>query len=452
MITHLKIENFKSWRAADISLGSLTGLFGPNSSGKTSILQFLLMLKQTVESPDRKLVMHLGNERTWVELGSWKDLIFAHNPENKLHFQIDWNSPEPLTIQDPLSLNENISTSNLRFKATLQGDESGELKTQNFSYELDDFVFGMNKRDDAWELNKENFELKMTKGRKWDLPAPIKFYGFPEIINSYYQNAGFLSDLQLAFENLSSRIYYLGPLRDFPKRQYTWTGGSPGDMGFRGEKFVDAILAAKKEGSLISKGKGRKRVTLEERVAEWLKELGLINSFKVEKISGSESLYQVLVRKNSTSPEVTLADVGFGVSQILPVIALCYYAPEKSILLIEQPEIHLHPSVQAGLADVFMDTIKHRNVQIILESHSEYLLRRLQRRIAENNYSAERAKLYFCDIQQQQSELTPLSINSFGQIENWPDGFFADDFREITAMNKAILERQIENTNGGQRN
>ena len=91
-------------------------------------------------------------------------------------------------------------------------------------------------------------------------------------------------------------------------------------------------------------------------------------------------------------------------------------------------------------------------MQIILESHSEYLLRRLQRRIAENNYSAERAKLYFCDIQQQQSELTPLSINSFGQIENWPDGFFADDFREITAMNKAILERQIENTNGGQRN
>ena len=63
---------------------------------------------------------------------------------------------------------------------------------------------------------------------------------------------------------------------------------------------------------------------------------------------------------------VTSTDVGFGVSQILPVITLCYYAPPGSILLLEQPEIHLHPSVQAGLADVFIDAIKTRGIQIIL--------------------------------------------------------------------------------------
>jgi predicted ATPase len=71
------------------------------------------------------------------------------------------------------------------------------------------------------------------------------------------------------------------------------------------------------------------------------------------------------------------------------VLVLCYYVPEGSILILEQPEIHLHPSVQTGLADVFIDAVKTRKVQIILESHSEYLLRRLQRRIAEEKVSQE---------------------------------------------------------------
>ena len=69
--------------------------------------------------------------------------------------------------------------------------------------------------------------------------------------------------------------------------------------------------------------------------------------------------------------------MGIGVSQVLPVLVLCYYVPEGSTIILEQPELHLHPSVQAGLADVFIDVIKHRNVQILLESHSEHLLRRL---------------------------------------------------------------------------
>ena len=83
-----------------------------------------------------------------------------------------------------------------------------------------------------------------------------------------------------------------------------------------------------------------------------------------------------------TVPDVRLTDVGFGVSQVLPVLILCSYAPEGSILILEHPEAHLHPKVQSELADVLIDVVKNRNVQIILESHSEHLLLRLMRRIA----------------------------------------------------------------------
>jgi predicted ATPase len=213
-------------------------------------------------------------------------------------------------------------------------------------------------------------------------------------------------------------------------------------MGRRGERVVDALLASRERGERISRGRGKKSFTVEEYVAYWLKELKLIHKFSVEPIKEGGNLYQVWVQKSPGSSKVLITDVGFGVSQILPVLTLCYYVPEGSTLLVEQPEIHLHPSVQAGLADVFIDAVKSRGIQIILESHSEHLLRRLQRRIAEEIISNEEATLYFCDIKAGTSALTPLQLNMFGEIANWPTGFFGDEFSEIAAITKAILLRK----------
>jgi len=155
----------------------------------------------------------------------------------------------------------------------------------------------------------------------------------------------------------------------------------------------------------------------------------------------TSNLFEVKVKKTATSSEVLLPDVGFGVSQVLPVLALCYYAPENSTLIFEQPEIHLHPSVQAGLADVFIDVIKNRNMQIIFESHSEHLLLRLQRRIAEEQVSNEEVALYFADSSQAQHGLKPLEVDLFGNITNWPADFFGDRFQDIAGREKASLLR-----------
>jgi hypothetical protein len=107
----------------------------------------------------------------------------------------------------------------------------------------------------------------------------VKCYGFPDQVRAYYQNAGFLSDFELAFEELFARMYYLGPLREYPKRQYIWAGSEPLDMGQRGERVVDALLAARVKEAKISPGPKRRRVTLEAYVALRLRELGLIHDF-----------------------------------------------------------------------------------------------------------------------------------------------------------------------------
>ena len=148
---------------------------------------------------------------------------------------------------------------------------------------------------------------------------------------------------------------------------------------------------------------------------------------------------------HSGGTEVRLTDVGFGVSQILPVLILCYYVPEGSILILEQPEAHLHPKVQSKLADVLIDVVKKRNLQIILESHSEHLLHRLARRIAEGEISADDMALYACEINDGTSEIEPLKMDDYGNVSNWPRDFFGDDAGDVFERAKAENKRRIEN-------
>jgi len=173
-----------------------------------------------------------------------------------------------------------------------------------------------------------------------------------------------------------------------------------------------------------------------------LRKLDLIYDFRLQPIAENRKDYEVRVRRSPGASEVLITDVGFGVSQILPVLVLCYYAPVGSTIILEQPEIHLHPSVQAGLADVFIEVITTRKLQIIVESHSEHLLRRLQRRIAEEELSNNDAALYFCQLDSEgNSQFISLELDPFGNINNWPEGFFGDEMGELVAMTEAAMKR-----------
>ena len=421
MLTQLSVTNFKSWRSIPhMRLAPITGLFGTNSSGKTSILQLLLMLKQTIDSSDRAQVLEFGDERSLTNLGSFRDVVYGHEKPGKMDFSLKWNLAKPLAIKNPESKTDTLFTATqLAFSCQLDENGSERAAVSQLVYDLEDHQFVLKRKGPSggkYELSSqaERFRFTRTPGRAWPLPSPVKFYGFPDQVYAYYQNAGFLSELQLAVEQLFGQLYYLGPLREFPQRHYAWKGSEPADMGRRGERVVDAMLTARARDRYISTGYKRKRMTLEERIAHWLKELGLIHGFSVEAIAKDSSIYQVKVQKSPSSAKVLITDVGFGVSQILPVLVLCYYVPEGSIVLLEQPELHLHPSVQSGLADVFIDAVKNRDIQIILESHSEHLLRVLQRRIAEATLQPNDTALYFCDVGKGGSSLTPLAINLFG--------------------------------------
>jgi predicted ATPase len=454
MLTCLNLTNFKAWKEVpSMTLAPLTGLFGANSSGKSSILQFLLMLKQTADSADRGSALQLGDEKSLTSLGTFPDILHKLATDGGMSFGVRWRSADTIDIKDPDTDRASLVTSrDMGFDATLLGNGGGKVSVTRLRYALGDaeFEYAAAPEPKGFQLTAKSggFRFVRADGRKWPLPPPVKFYGFADEVRTYHKNAGFLAELELQFERMLRAVYYLGPLREFPKREYTWAGGDPADMGRRGEFAIAAMLASRERGERIQRGRGKKRYSLEEYVAHWLQELGLISEFRVEEIAKGTNLYRVKVRKTPTSPEVLITDVGFGVSQVLPVLVLCYYAPEGSTILFEQPEIHLHPSVQAGLADVFIDAIRQRGVQIVVESHSEHFLRRLQRQVAEGTrFTADETALYFCEIDSGSAKLTKLHVDLYGDIQNWPRDFFGDEMSDIAArLQAARAKRQASQT------
>ncbi len=449
MLTRLSLENFKSWKfTQDIALKPITGFFGANSSGKSSLIHALLLLKQTADSADRGIVFHFGGAAARVDLGDFASVVHGHVEDSSLGISLDWRTEKPFKITDTYTRRDVASSRDVGFRVVARMEESRsreQLVVKEMSYRVGDAEFGMCRTSGRkYETFIKNVDLEFlrNRGRPWDITAPVKCYGFPDSVRANYQNAGFLADLEFVLEQKLQNVYYLGPLRAFPERVYTWSGGQPMDMGETGEAVVDALLAARQQGQMIGRGRGRRRLTLEAYAAKWLKDLGLIHDFRVEPVAEGSRLFEVRVRKSPKAAEVLLTDVGFGVSQILPVLVLCFYVPEGSTVILEQPEIHLHPSVQAGLADVFIDAWEKRKVQVFVESHSEHLMRRLQRRIAEKKLSQDNVGLYFCKEEDGVSRLDSLEIDLFGNISNWPQDFFGDQFGEIAAMSEAALMRR----------
>ena len=410
MITELATQNFKSWKdTGALRFAPLTGFFGANSSGKTSILQVLLMLKQTVERPSEwNEPLYFGDEESLVNLGSFDDVIHRLANNSSLDISVSWNP-----IEQHLSHSVSFSTSIAK------------------KYERADLV------EFCYTTDRRNFKIKWT-------PQGYRFVSFHDLIKTeLFRCYGVLrpngpleefASLSSTFENLFSQIHYLGPLREHPRHQYTWDGDHPKGVGRHGEKMVPAMLS------------GRVRLlSVDKQILKWLQELGLIDSYRLVSVSGTEKDYEFLIKQYKGGPEIQLTDVGFGVSQVLPVLVDCYYAPEGSILILEQPEAHLHPKVQSELADVLIDAIKNRDLQIIVESHSEHLLHRLTRRIAEEQLSTDNTALYFCRITDDTSEIEPLQVDEYGNIGNWPQGFFGDVTGDLIKQGRAEVKRRKAN-------
>jgi predicted ATPase len=456
MLTSIRIQNFKAWRDTnEVRLAPLTVIFGPNSAGKSSIGHLLLALKQTASYSRRAL--HLGDANSLIDLGTFKDCIYDHDDTQPLSFKLRWNLPSPMQLEDHLHNRKRYSGYQLSLNVTISAGKTGQPEVAKLKYRLLDqdkesIDFGYERKPSSkeFEFSSHLYRLVRTEGRPWPLDEPEKFYRISDKSRAKFQNADFLEDFALSVKEMIDRFYYIGPLREYPRRIYQWSGDTPEDVGSKGEYAVSAMLAAKSHDRKLNRGpKGKGRLQpFDEFIASWLKDLGIINNFSVRPIAEGRKEYEVLVKTRSNSSEVKITDVGFGVSQVLPALVQAFYCPPNSVVWMEQPELHLHPQVQSELADAFIFAIKarengkNRNVQLIVESHSEHFLNRLLRRVAEEKIIPDEIAIYFCTLSGKTAKLVPLEVDLFGDITNWPENFFGDEMAELTARTVAAMKRR----------
>lgn len=435
MLTHIRMKNFKSWKdSGEVKLAPLTGFFGANSSGKSSLLQMLLLLKQTIESKD---VLFFGDENSLVNLGSFDEVIHQHNRDAELELEFGCQLREPHLIDISLEDEppDKTAVDGFTFNTVLSAG-NGEPLVQSFRYAAPDGFPHM-----MWHADRYREGNQFLNGQNLGYAHVENCYGVPwwRGMSRTEWNRKFLRRFASVFETFFSNLYYLASTRAEQRRQTRWEGEHPIDVGKRGHDVTSALLSARV----------KRRGQNEERISAWLREMKLAHSFSLESQGDDGKDYEIRIRKNAESPAVPLVDMGYGLSQFLPVLVLCYYVPEGSTLILEQPGIHLHPMVQSLLADLLIEVVTERKLQVIVESHSEHLLVRLQRRIAEGEIGKDEIGLYFCrnDEAEGVSTLDPLDVDRVGNIRNWPENFFGDvmgDMFAITDAQAKQLQRQEE--------
>lgn len=457
MFTSLRMKNFKSWAdTGTVRLAPLTVIFGGNSAGKSSLGHLLLALKQTVLSTDRKRALNLGDTTTLIDLGTFSDCLYGHDLKEKLSFELGWMLQKPLEVRDALNPSFRVTGDRLSLIATVAADPKTEQpRSDGFRYVLgskDGEVLTTQVVPGGpgnFNLQANPIELQRAVGRPSMGEWAEKFYRLSETSLARYQNASFLTDFALATEQALRGIAYLGPLREPPRRMYQWSGDRLEDVGQRGESAIAALLSAEREERRLNLAPKQRLLSFSQIIAGQLKQLGVIESFSVSPVAEGRREYEVLVKTAPGDAEVKITDVGVGVSQVLPALVQAFYAPPNSTVWMEQPEIHLHPRVQAELADVFISAIQARedggprNVQLVIESHSEHFLNRLQRRIAEERINAEDVSILFASRGMGGASLEPLRLNEYGDIENWPENFFGDEMDDLTARTVAAAKRRM---------
>jgi len=471
MFSELRLTNFMGFGGEHRArLSPITLIYGPNSSGKSALLHALTLLGQSARrapSP-RDYAEPLVFQGEWVNLADYRNVIHRHDLKSRMGLGLTHTAPPPLQPRGPqiepeddrgplLSVDlefdwsrererclltsttyavetDDASINEVAFKlkrgARPEEDRLAVTNSPTIAAVVQNLSDLANRRYSRNPESRRYIEVTPQMARRFILRQRHHILGFlPDSIRSDEKDSELAFLLQVQWDNLVnsrrlettralSLMRYLGPLRSAPRRVEPRVQSGPDDVGPTGEGT--AALLHEDPDSL-------------ERINGWLERMEVPYSVKTQRVTSAAhpalgNLLAILLVDRRTDTVVSTEDVGFGISQILPVITQVL-ASKDLVIGVEQPEIHLHPRLQAHLADLFIEATgpDHRN-QIIAESHSENLLLRLQRRIREGSLDPEMVTVNYVGASQGTgSWIQQLRLGTDGEfIDEWPHGFFEE--------------------------
>lgn len=475
MLNAMSVKNFKGFaREEKIKLAPITLIYGPNSSGKSSIIQAIMLLKQSITRPSE--VGGLVSTGEYVDLGTYSSMVNEHDTSKDLEFSVEYKpskNPEdaPAGFRYSFFGASHIRSHKLFYSLhTKKNKESGWGFTYLKSISTNIFTESNKKSLLSIALRSKLAKSKSSEAIKNRVEA--RMYGFQDeesrdsLVNfltrkmnvkGFEANAKiktlddlyFKSDLNFATpssiameddiktvdglslalsnavlneiakdlqDNLNT-IAYLGPLRIHPARLYAPKGDQSGSVGKSGENAARLIYEKSPEiGVEINKWFARFEIPYE------LSALDIGSD-----VTGS--VISLQLKDKRTGVIVGPSDVGFGIGQLLPILVEGIVRKNSSIC-VEQPEIHLHPRLQAHLANFMIETCKSN--QWIVETHSESLILRLQNKIKDGSISPEDVSVIYIEATGKGSQALHIPLDKDGDFTvDWPDGFFDERFKEV---------------------
>lgn len=495
----IRLENFMAFADTGwIELRPITLLFGRNSSGKSAIIRALRLLRQNLDKPG-DYTLNFAAEYG-VNLGGYEDAVFQKDKDRVMRFYFQCVVPEATDMirkeinawRQTMNLPDIVATTNDTLSLSLTFGQRSYHKAELIGIEL----------SSGWQLSDDidsrtllfaqwlDFETRIETGYgNWwlDTSLPSWFeqdweattFEFPnDFLPSIVDSP--IPELNTVFHILAQdiasfleNIEYIGPIRPEPQRVYVFDEIKRQQWRQQGwSAFVDFF-----KGNQLDD-------PTETKIDGWLQTLELGKHIEPpnEYDDNDATVAKIIIEEQESGLLVNLKNTGFGASQVIPVIIQSVTVRQRTeektavCVVIEQPELHLHPRAQADLTDLFVDEIyivnpeqrdsegkperEYSAVRFLLETHSEHLFLRLRRRIAEtyigkhieltekgrNRYLLHRdLAVYFVNRNRKSSvsSVEEMIIDNYGDLLESPtgfDGFFSDDLKETLAITSAKLE------------
>lgn len=403
------IGNFKGIANTQaIPIKPITLFIGPNSSGKSSTIHALAALAQTVNLPNNTRPLILDDQFAYVHLGRFIEIIHSKKYTDSITIGISGGHARVhIPSRSGVSVLTGEPSATYTFGSTRRTQDiflkSGDIR-------LGDRVFALRRQ--------KNGTLTLATGST-GRPLRVELGGGFSVDRSAVQIRSRFIELQPLFaaqralENELRSTLYLGPFREPPQRRYPTRGSAPREVGPRGEATV-TLLANEMVQSKVR--------THTRQVSNWFETLSLAKTLGVSRV-GASDLFDVNITLNDGA-RFPLADLGYGFSQILPVLTQLSFAPDRSTLLFEQPELHLHILAVRPLAAVFIDAVNKKQVHIVAETHSRELFGQFLREMREGRLDPEKFVAYRVIRESGCSRITPIEIDldTFDVYEEWEKG------------------------------
>jgi len=405
-LTQISCEKYKGFRdPIEIELRPLTVVLGKNNSGKSALVRLAPLLAHALSSEADELIdLEVGG----VVYGSvFRDLIYGRSPHGELALGARFEEGRQHLAVSAKLQNVVLPTDDREYAVVSEYELAGDV-----------------------DLHLEWLKTPEDPPRYRELDA-VRFEGLLPRVGRRVEVAALekLEDWRPRLDDFNEKISYLGPLRQTIPRFCRIAPQPPSSskVGHDGGK-TPQILEAYDE--------------LLDEVSEWCRRN--LDGWRLD-LDFSGNHFECVFRRHDSA--INAADTGEGMAQVLPVVAQQYLhrvrSSDSSLDIVEHPELHLHPAAHAGLADLYVESVKSTEARVIVETHSENFLLRLRRRIAEGTIEPSQIGLYWvAEEPGGGSTVRRIEISKNGAVDGWPTGVFSESYEEVVALRRAARRRE----------